>query len=483
MTEIKNINDWEILTPSGWSNFSGIKKTTKQFYYKILFYDGSDLCCSDNHKIKLRCGNFVYASVIKKGNEIESYDKTFKIVKSRKKINKKIDLYDILNVDLNSEFFTNGIVSHNCAFIDNAEEVWTSAQQTMATGGRAILLSTPNGVGNFFHKTWVDAEARKNKFHCINLEWNRHPERDQKWRDRQTQELGPKKAAQECDCQFLSSGNTVVEMNLIEKYKKLAIDPVEIRGNDRSYWIWDRTDYSKNYLVSADVARGDGNDFSAFQVIEPETMTQVAEYKGIIGTKEYGNMLVSVATEYNNALLIPENASYGWAVIQQIIDRGYNNLFYSDVDLQYVDVEQHMTNRINAQEKKMTPGFTNSTKTRPLAIGKLETCMREGVVNIRSKRLLDELSTFIWNSGKAEAMRNYNDDLVISMAIGLWVRDTALRLRKESIDVNRAILSGIRRVDNNNSKYTKHSENAQKSWQFDTIGGSRLKKESLNWLL
>lgn len=375
------------------------------------------------------------------------------------------------------------LVIDEAAFIDNAEETWTSAQQTMATGGRAILLSTPNGVGNFFHKTWVEGEAKKNKFNCINLKWNRHPERNQEWRDRQTTELGAKKAAQECDCEFLSSGNTVVEINLIEEYKKLAIDPIEIRGSDQSFWIWDRPDYSKNYLVSADVARGDGNDYSAFQVIEPETMTQVAEYKGIIGTKEYGNMLVSVATEYNNALLIPENASYGWAVIQQIIDRQYNNLFYSDVDLQYVDVEQHMTNRINAQEKKMTPGFTNSTKTRPLAIGKLETCMREKVVNIRSKRLLDELSTFIWNNGKPEAMRNYNDDLVLSMAIGLWVRDTALRLRKETMDVNRAILSGIRRVDNVNNKYTKNNENAQKSWQFETMGATGLKKESLNWLL
>jgi intein/homing endonuclease len=744
------------------------------------------------------------------------------------------------------------LILDECAFIDGIEDIWTSAQQTMATGGRAILLSTPNGVGNFFHKTWVDAVAKKNQFHTINLRWNLHPDRDQTWRDRQTIELGAKKAAQECfssdvivytyngpkkisdikigdkvlthngrfknvnylfkhskltkkisstnnyiekfvtenhpfltddswkpvgnitdsdiiftfptentissseqtldiynimepkyfkkilcendskfyindrkhktvcnryikigydfgyilglylaegsgnrlrktfnfdykkekngwpekikimienlfglsnhnfrllgntghlsfcsevfsymvdmfcdggdcyskklskfsyqvmnkelakgivdgvfrgdgclkkeynkkfvtsseslfydvsyllnllsitdfsmrksktggnigfiegrkyvespmweisvrktknidvtelsdivnipisnqasvtlsdgqirdvynlsveddnsyvteygivhncDCEFLSSGNTVVEINLIEELKKNAIDPIETRGSDYSFWIWERPDMSKNYLISADVARGDGNDYSAFQVIEPESMAQVAEFKGVIGTKEYGNMLVAVATEYNTALLVIENSTYGWAVIQQVIDRGYPNLFYSSADLQYVDVEQHATNRLNALDKKMVPGFTNSTKTRPLAIEKLETCIREKVFNIRSNRLLDELSVFVWHNGKAEAMRGYNDDLVISAAIGLWIRDTALRLRREAMDVNRVILSGIKRTgyDNSNSlKYTKNSEMAQKSWTFET---GREKNQSLNWLL
>jgi hypothetical protein len=375
------------------------------------------------------------------------------------------------------------LVMDECAFIENAEEVWTSAQQTMATGGRAVLLSTPNGVGNFFHKMWVDAEAKKNSFKTINLRWSLHPDRNQEWRDRQTAELGLKRSAQECDCEFLSSGNTVIEMNLIEEYKKTTSDPVEIRGSDNSFWIWERPDYSKNYLVSVDVARGDGNDYSAFQVIEPESLTQVAEYKGAIGTKEFGNMLVAVATEYNNALLIVENASYGWAVLQQIIDRNYQNLFYSSNDMQYVDVEQQMTNRLNTQDKKLIPGFTNSTKTRPLIIGKLDTLMREKGVTIKSNRFLGELSVFVWNNGKAEAMRSYNDDLIISMCIGLWTRDTALRLRQQTMDINRVLLSGITKNNTINTKTVSgQNEKAIKSWTFETAKTSN-KKETLNWLL
>lgn len=91
------------------------------------------------------------------------------------------------------------------AFIDNIEETFAAAQMTLATGGQAMLLSTPAGMGNFFHKTWVKAELGENSFVPIRLPWTVHPERDQAWRDKQTDDLGPRLAAQEC-----VSGDTTV---------------------------------------------------------------------------------------------------------------------------------------------------------------------------------------------------------------------------------------------------------------------------------
>ena len=216
-----------------------------------------------------------------------------------------------------------------------------------------------------------------------------------------------------------------------------------MRGGDHGYWIWEYPDYTRDYIVAADVARGDGGDYSAFHVIDVETMTQVAEYKGLIGTKDYGNMLVTVATDYNNALLIVENANIGWAVLQQIIDRQYPNTFYSSADLQYVDVEKQLTNKINRDEKKMIPGFTNSQKTRPLLISKLESYFRENLVEVRSVRLIDELSVFIWDSNKATAMRGYNDDLVMSYNTAMYVRDTALKNKQQGIELTKAVLNNI----------------------------------------
>ena len=169
----------------------------------------------------------------------------------------------------------------------------------------------------------------------------------------------------------------------------------------------------------------------------------VAEYRGKIDTKDFGNFLVSLSTDYNQALLVVENANIGWAVIQQIIDRGYGNLFYMSKDLKYVDVENQLTNRYRAQDRGLTAGFSTTSKTRPLIISKLEQYIREKSVTIRSQRTIDELFTFIWSGNRAEAMRGYNDDLTMSLSIGLWVRDTALRLRQEGIDLTKQALGGI----------------------------------------
>ena len=141
----------------------------------------------------------------------------------------------------------------------------------------------------------------------------------------------------------------------------------------------------------------------------------MAEYKGKIETKQYGAFLSSVAAEWNNALLVIENANIGWAVIQEVIDRNYGNLYYSYRELGYVDEDIHLRRGWDLKQKEdMVPGFSMTQKTRPLIVSKLDTYMREKSPIIHSKRLLDELFVFIWNGPKAEAQRGYNDDLVIS---------------------------------------------------------------------
>jgi hypothetical protein len=369
------------------------------------------------------------------------------------------------------------LILDEAAFIDRIDSIWTAAQSTLTTGGQCIALSTPNGVGNWFHKTWVDAEEGRGMFNPIKLHWTVHPDRGEDWRNEQDTLLGPSSAAQECDCDFLTSGTGVIDPILLENLRKKSCnDPLEKRGIDNNCWIWEPANYTKNYIVCADVSRGDGTDYSAFHVIELESLTQVAEYKGRINTKDFGNMLVSIATEYNDAILIVENNNIGWATIQQIIDRDYPNLFYTSKDLQYVDVQHQLNNRINRQERNMVAGFSTTSKTRPLIISKLEEFFREESVVVRSNRLIDELLTFVYINNRAEAMAGYNDDLVMSFAIGLWVRDTALRLRTEGIELTKKTLS---RMNDTEGLYTQDDVNKNDSWEWDT----GKEKESLDWLL
>ena len=375
------------------------------------------------------------------------------------------------------------VIIDEAAFVEEAEDLWASLQQTLSTGGKGIILSTPNGTGNFFHKIWTKAESGETKgWKTKRLPWQVHPDRNQAWRVRQDEELGVRLAAQECDCDFSTSGNTVVSPDLIAYYNQNYVkDPIEKRGFDGNLWVWEVPDYSKNYIVSADVARGDSEDYSAFHVIDVVNCTQVAEYKGQLTTKDYGNLLVSVATEYNNALLVVENNNIGWASLQQIIDRDYQNTFYSAADLTVVDVEKTYSNKLNTADKKLIPGFATTSKNRPLIISNLELFFRQKQVIMKSKRLYEELNVFIWNGPKAEAMKGYNDDLVMAIGIGLWVRETALKLRNEQIAYNKAIVSKISKVTSQISipKQVSAVPDHHKTMDF-TVND---KKESLTWLL
>lgn len=362
------------------------------------------------------------------------------------------------------------------AFIDNIDETFAAAQQTLATGGQCMALSTPNGVGNWFHKTWESAEAGDNGFIPVRLKWDVHPERDQSWRDEQDRKLGLKNAAQECDCDFLSSGDTVIETDTLSFYEETYVkEPTERRGVDGNLWIWETVDYTKSYMVVADVSRGDSTDYSGFHVFDIETVTQVAEYKGKLSPKEYGNVLVGVATEYNDALLVIENANIGWSTIEQVIERDYKNLYYSSRS----DTETVESYMAKFERDKLVPGFTMSMKTRPLVIAKMTEYMRERSVVLQSKRLLGELRVFIWKNSKAQAQVGYNDDLVMPFATALYVRDTAIRMRQQGMDLSRATMNSFVNLNQPTTGVYNVASMRNNPYIMETPNG----QEDLTWLL
>jgi len=364
------------------------------------------------------------------------------------------------------------------AFIDNIGEIWASAQQTLATGGGCIALSTPYGTGNWFHQTWTRAEAAENDFLPIKLPWFVHPERDEAWRTKQDELLGdPRMAAQECDCDFSTSGDIVFYAEYMEYYEKSFIkDPLERRGIDQNLWVWETPDYTRSYIVVADVSRGDGKDYSAFHVIDTESNVQVAEYKGQINTKDYGHLLVGIASEYNEAMLVIENANVGWATIQVAIDRNYQNLYYSPKSDQpnvnsYFDKYQ--------DHSRMIPGFTMSSRTRPMVIGKFQEYISDRGVTIQSKRLIEEMKTFIWRNGRPEAQSGYNDDLVMAFGIAMYIRDTALKFRQRGIDITKQALNnmGVNRTQYKGGYG--FSKGVDNPYHIKTDKG----KEDIGWLL
>jgi len=369
------------------------------------------------------------------------------------------------------------LIIDEAAFIEQIGEIWASAQQTLATGGGAIVLSTPYGTGNWFHQTWVRAEAGENDFLPIKLPWYVHPERNDDWRKRQDELLGdPRLAAQECDCDFSTSGDVVFYNEWIDFIQQTTIqEPLERRGADQNLWIWEPADYTRDYIVVADVARGDGKDFSTFHVLDIATNTQVAEYKGQMSPKEFGYFLVAIATEYNQALLVIENASIGWAAIESVLERGYRNTYYSPKS-DNLTVDSYFNKYENSDN--VTPGFTMSLRTRPLVVNKFREYVGDRSVTIRSKRLLEEMKVFVWKNGRPEAQTGYNDDLVMPFGIGMYLRDTSLKFQQQAHDLTRATL-------NHFSKGTSgfigayNSNNVPNPYSIQTSNGM----EDIKWLL
>lgn len=342
------------------------------------------------------------------------------------------------------------LVIDEAAFIDKLDEFYAAIQPIISTGGSCIALSTPNGVGNWFHKTYVAATEGENNFVPVELPWHVHPDRGPGWLDEQRSSgMSPQQVAQEHECNFLTSGRTVInpaDLERIQTEELITQEHLFERvGVMRDVHIYERHDPGCSYLMTADVARGDGEDYSAFIIFNLETMEQVAEYRGKLPPDEFSVKLYDFGKEYGNALLVVENNNIGSTVCRNLEKMEYPNLYYQErATGDFVD------SNMAYGRSDVLAGFTTTSKNRDRVINKMEEFIRNKKVTIRSERLYNELLTFVWNisartgRGKAEALKNRNDDLTMCLAIACYVADIALEIDKRSQEYDLAFFAGIK---------------------------------------
>jgi hypothetical protein len=340
------------------------------------------------------------------------------------------------------------------AFIDNAEDLWGSAQATLdTTDGMAVILSTPNGVGGWFWKKHTEAKEktpqdeyeRKKMFIPVELPWTVHPKRDQRWRDYQTSELGERLAKQECDCNFAASGDTVISPDIIEWYDKThKCSPIEMRGPLADIWIFKYPVPGSAYALICDVARGDGSDYSTVDIYDIYSCEQVAEYKGQPDTDDFPKIILQLGYEYNEGLVVIERESIGWAVVKDAVSSKYQNLYYSPKEGMVMDAETYLQRNYDNDISKMVPGFSTNVKYRPLVINSFVNMVEKKVLIVHSERSINEWRSFIWGKdGKARAQKGSNDDLTIPKGIFGFLRDTAIRFSQEGKTISNAMLSNF----------------------------------------
>ncbi|MDB4337709.1 terminase family protein [bacterium] len=329
------------------------------------------------------------------------------------------------------------LIIDEAAFVRNFDELWMGLYPTLSTGGRAIVLSTPNGVGGQYHKLYTDAIESLNDFNPITLPWNVHPERDDEWFKKETMNMTKRQIAQELNCDFASSGETFLTNEDIEWVSHMIQAPKYREGPARNVWVWKQPLSAHQYIVSADIARGDAKDFSTFHIIDTSTAEVVAEYRGKIPPDRFAQILFDWGVKYNNALMVPENNSFGYATILKLKELKYPKLYYRNRKSVYIG--QYTPNYDSDKA-----GFDTQKKSRNQILTKLEEVLRNKQIKIYSSRLYDELKTFVWKNNKPQAMKGYNDDLVMSLAIGVWLYDTSPDYSKDAMALNNAMLKGMK---------------------------------------
>lgn len=329
------------------------------------------------------------------------------------------------------------LIVDEAAFVRNFDTIWTGIYPTLSTGGRAIILSTPNGVGGQYHKLYTDAEAGVNEFHPIKIPWYANPDYDEEWFKKTTANMSKKQIAQEFLCDFALSGETFLDDNTIEWLNSNIKKPIIREGDDMNVWIWKQPLSEHNYIISADVARGDARDFSTFHIIDTDESEVVAEYKGKIRPDTFGQLLNNYGIKYNKALICPENNSYGFATILKLQELQYPRMYYRKQKDVYIG------GYMPAQTAE-TAGFNTNGKTKSTILAKLEEVLRNKLLITYSSRFYEELKVFaVGGDGKVGAKRGYNDDLVISLAIGSWLFDASGDHSKNSRVLNNEMLKAM----------------------------------------
>lgn len=338
------------------------------------------------------------------------------------------------------------LVIDEAAHIENMEEIWASIYPTLSQGGggksigaRCIALSSPLGIGTWFHKTYVDAESGANEFFPINLPWNVHPERDDNWFENEKKNFSAKEIAQEYLCSFLGSGDTVIDTKDIEWVKSKVKEPLYKTGPEANVWVWEQYHENATYFMTCDVAKGDGGDFSTFHILNVNSCEVVCEFQGKIYTDKFAELIQKTATVYGKCSVVIESNGPGLAVLSHLKTIGYKNIYCRSkssnkpVDASYLGIDSDIE-----------AGFNTTHQTRPLVVSKFEEYIRNKQIIFRSSRLAHELDTFVWKAGgKPEAQRGSNDDLVMAAAIMSWIKDTVYTSFNQDSFIKQKMLTSI----------------------------------------
>ena len=286
------------------------------------------------------------------------------------------------------------------AFVENAGEFYTSTYPVVSSGKdtKVIITSTANGIGNIYHKLWEGAVQGTNEYKPFRVDWWDVPGRDEKWKEQTVANTSELQFNQEFGNTFHGSGNTLIAADTLLSLQ--AKDPQGIHNNVR---IYESPEENHNYMMFVDVAKGRGQDYSTFNIIDvtKTPYKQVAVFQdNMISPLLFPDVIYKFAKEYNEAYVIVESNDQGSVVC--------NGLYY---DLEYENVY------VESMVKANSIGITMTRKVKRIGCSNIKDLIEQRKLDIVDAATIIEMSTFVAKGNSYEASDNNHDDLMMNLVL------------------------------------------------------------------
>ena len=363
------------------------------------------------------------------------------------------------------------LVFDEAAFIEADNDFWAACMASLSTGGKVIVISTPNGYDPIYYEIYDQALKGMNQFKISEMYWYRDPryskdlylvptddlvhyllnkeefdesknvsfghvdpyERDypelqsyfdigykpcSTWYEKMVKKLkyDKRKINQELNCEFLGSGDNVFDNKDLEYIKNnLLSEPTgKMMGN--SLWIWKEPVEGHKYVMGVDVSRGDSEDFSSIQIIDFDEREQVFEYVGKIPPDALAEIAYKWAVMYNSFIVVDITGGMGITTVRKLQELGYKNLYIDGVDTSSIW-------SYNPKAMDKIPGINFNSK-RVQIIAALEEAVRHKF-KLKSVRLYNEMNTFVYVNGRPDHQKGQHDDLIMGIAMAIYVGESS----------------------------------------------------------
>jgi len=425
------------------------------------------------------------------------------------------------------------LIFDEAAYIEADGDFWSACMASLSTGGKVIVVSTPNGYDPIYYEIYDQALRNFNEFKITEMFWYRDPrytkdlyvvktkdivhyllnkeeytqdliinlstdnpyERNldelksyieqgykpcSSWFEGMVKKLkyDRRKISQELECNFLGSGDNVFDSELTQNIAKNMLREPIAKMMGGSLWIFKEPVNGHRYVMGVDVSRGDSEDFSSIQIIDFDEMEQVLEYVGKIPPDVLAEIAYKWGNMYNAYCVVDLTGGMGVATARKMQELGYDPGFYIDG----VDFNNKWKWDPKANEK--IPGLNFNSK-RVQIIASFEEAVRHGF-KVYSSRLYNEMNTFIYINGRPDHQKNHHDDCIMAVSMAIFIAEKSFQSLQKVVNHTKAMINSwaVHIAENKNTSEYFNPMVPQMPKQYSGInqGPSRDDYKKYGWL-